>query len=387
MRSMKNTCFQGKATKIRLISNNQGFGPWPEPGQEVEQHLSVSPNGRVWLSGYGMNREGGLEKLRSLQFKIDKEFATNLCQRIGEHFAQPYEEMIVMDVGSWSLEITNTTHQGFRFFGPLCTDAEEFVAFSNQMRYSIRGDLMAFDGAAPVDQVMRILIDYHRISKFKPKVPISDTIEYVTWDYTESMNIDRLAETVTYHQRIGSGCDVTRIYHVEEGVSAFLDDFDADILFRSLPEPCSDAVPDPFESKDYKIVVEFLNGPTRIVNGLYDKDGLPDDWAEFIKSLFDFIGFYSSSDLADPELYNKRRRRETSIALYSVEFEEDGKRYYYLSENEEYKRGDAVVVPAGDANQTKAVRIVDIEYITEDEAPFPLDRIKQIIGRADIAGP
>ena len=49
--------FHGEAYRIKLISNNQGYGPMPDPAQEIEQRLTLSSTGRVWLSGYGMNMD------------------------------------------------------------------------------------------------------------------------------------------------------------------------------------------------------------------------------------------------------------------------------------------------------------------------------------------
>ena len=59
-------------------------------------------------------------------------------------------------------------------------------------------DLYAFDGNTKPDLVKRIEIKYHRITKIKPKVPISETIEYAVWDYTESMVIDGDSDTIEH---------------------------------------------------------------------------------------------------------------------------------------------------------------------------------------------
>ena len=42
-----------KIKRIRLISNCFGYGPWPEPATEVEQHLTMGSgiSVRAW-SGY-----------------------------------------------------------------------------------------------------------------------------------------------------------------------------------------------------------------------------------------------------------------------------------------------------------------------------------------------
>lgn len=35
--------------KIRIISNNICYGSEPSPKDEVEQHLTISANGRIWV--------------------------------------------------------------------------------------------------------------------------------------------------------------------------------------------------------------------------------------------------------------------------------------------------------------------------------------------------
>lgn len=37
---------------MRLIANNMGYGPLPAPGEEVEQRLTLTANGKVWLSRF-----------------------------------------------------------------------------------------------------------------------------------------------------------------------------------------------------------------------------------------------------------------------------------------------------------------------------------------------
>ena len=44
--------FRGELQKMRLIANNMGYGPLPAPGEEVEQRLTLTANGKVWLSRF-----------------------------------------------------------------------------------------------------------------------------------------------------------------------------------------------------------------------------------------------------------------------------------------------------------------------------------------------
>ena len=56
---------------MRIVSNNICYSPIPEPDEEVEQHLTINDEGRVWLSGYNLENEGEpYEKARTRNFKI-----------------------------------------------------------------------------------------------------------------------------------------------------------------------------------------------------------------------------------------------------------------------------------------------------------------------------
>ena len=39
--------------------------------------------------------------------------------------------------------------------------------------------------------------------------------------------------------------------------------------------------------------------------GSYDKNGLPEDFADFAETVFDFIRFYGLGEILDPSVYGK----------------------------------------------------------------------------------
>ena len=80
-------------------------------------------------------------------------------------------------------------------------------------------DLYVFDGNCRPDVINRIALDYHRVTKTKPKEVLEGaTREFVTWDYTEHLIIDRETETLEYIQNIGPGCKVSHKYEIAGGV-------------------------------------------------------------------------------------------------------------------------------------------------------------------------
>ena len=63
----------------------------------------------------------------------------------------------------------------------------------------------------------------------------------------------------------------------------------------------------------------------------------------------------------------------------SVVFNEGGKSYYYLSDDEDVRCGDYVTVPVGKRNEENTGRVVKIEIFKGNNAPIPVDSLKYII--------
>ena len=138
-------------------------------------------------------------------------------------------------------------------------------------------------------------------------------------------------------------------------------------------------VVDPLETIDYTIKVISQKGNEKLIQGSYDKKGLPDDWAEFMESVFEFMSFYGWGEIMNPPVYGKVRRCDNDIIYCSVEFEDGCKSYYYISDDDSIQVGDFVLVPAGKDNHEAVVEVVKKEYFAEEDVPLPMDKTKHII--------
>ena len=264
--------FTGQLQKIRLVSNRLCYGHCPEPDEEVEQHITINSEGRVWFAAYVFGQScnnGRHEKSRTENLKLAKDSTDKIFSAFTAYFSQGYDKVFATDTGDWDMELTNTEGKTYKFRGSLCSNFEENgTDLSNLLRDSLNmPDLYAFDGNSKLDLVKRIEILYHRITKIKPKVPISETIEYAVWDYTESMVIDSDSDTIEHIQNIGTGCSVTRTYKVEDGVKSLLEDLDVRTLFRHIEGNPEDVFVDPLESRDYSIRVLTQKGKEKNRSG------------------------------------------------------------------------------------------------------------------------
>lgn len=230
------------------------------------------------------------------------------------------------------------------------------------------------------DKINKITMDYNRVTKIKPKeVAEGSALKYVTWEYTERLVVDRETETLELIQNIGTDCKVSHKYEVGYGVQDLLDRFHPEYLFSHIVGNPDDVIDTPDETKDYIILIEYKNNPPHIITGSFDKNSLPDDFAYFAETVFDFIAFYGFGEILRPSIYKKAKRRKSDYIYCSVTFDEGYNTYYYLTDDESIEIGDLVLVPAGINNREVVVEVVDIEYFSKEDVPLPLEKTKRII--------
>ena len=152
IREMPFELFEGQIKGMKLISNRLCFGPQPKPKDEIEQHLSLYSDGRVFFSGYvfGNNYEVKYQRSRGKQFKIPALVMTYLLSHVAMYFSKDFPLDLVMDVGDWTLELINTDGKSFKYTGALFSDLElDNVGLSSLIRkYLGMSDLLVFDGDA-----------------------------------------------------------------------------------------------------------------------------------------------------------------------------------------------------------------------------------------------
>lgn len=121
--------------KVKIISNNIGYGPEPSPNDEVEQHLTISSTGRIWFTGY--NYGGGLSNYivgRRKQLSIGKNKADDILTLISLYFDNKPLTIFATDIGEWEIIITDTSKNNHKFKGSICgevtlgdTDLTEYI--------------------------------------------------------------------------------------------------------------------------------------------------------------------------------------------------------------------------------------------------------------------
>lgn len=134
--------------KMRLISNNVCYGPCPEENEEVEQHLTISSDGRVWFSRYNFGRCGKYEMREKAQINIGSEEAAKILAYIKDYFTNKAIEVYATDVGTWELTLTDvngaqTIEKGSLISDPFC---DENLLCNILREHLPFNDMFLFDG-------------------------------------------------------------------------------------------------------------------------------------------------------------------------------------------------------------------------------------------------
>lgn len=124
---------------------------------------------------------------------------------------------------------------------------------------------------------------------------------------------------------------------------------------------------------------ELFGRDTSVLEGSFDKDGLPDNWADFVGRLKDFLQGQSLGMLFDSRVYSKVLRKSNEVAFCGI----DGvvrTRYYRCGD--EICEGDTVVVPTPMKHTLAIGRAVEIRYCPKDQIPKEMAQTQEILGLA-----
>lgn len=364
--------FHGQIQTIKLISNNFGYGVMPKADEEIEQQLTINAHGQISLFAYnGFNK-----LLRFSKWKISQAAVQQLFQVFTEYFSHALPDIFVTDVGNWDLEIQNTQAETFYFSGSLFPQS---VVLDFDLSYYIReilkrADLFIFDGQAVFNPINRITVAYQRQEQ------LLEAPDYGQM-YQEELIIDRESSGIYYAQSLGDYYETTHRYIAKYAISSLLHFFGTQELFQKVLGDPPDVIPDLTVTRQYQIQINFADGSKQQISGDFDQNGLPQDWEEFISEAALLMNDFNLTEIFNPAIYLKKKRTEKDFIFCSVVFKGNEKSYHYLTDDPTLVVGDWVKVPIRNQGEVTVGKIVAIDYFTEADAPFPINKIKKIIGK------
>lgn len=193
-------------------------------------------------------------------------------------------------------------------------------------------------------------------------------LEHLTIDYcNERLTFDRNERTLTLYKKNSThvynlGDEAKKIFDTCQNFFDGIEREDSDINFSTRAR---------FELVRHDKTVEtfttrynenFLPGLTKFI------DTIQAVMADLTAEIFE----QETSEVAP---------RQGKYIFCKVQFKGNYKAYTYCTDDETLSVGDIVDVPVGRYNDVTQARISDIYYAEEFEAPYPVDKIKKIIGK------
>ncbi len=367
-------------SKIVLLSNNRCYGLRPQAEDEVEQRITLAINGSVSVSRYRYGSTEGRERISTRRRRLQPEQASRVLQRIHQALVLGHLADCATDLGVWQLVVYYRNGEKEEHRGSLYPGSKgRQTRLSNAVREMLGcPDLFVFDGRSRADVLQSLALDYHYMSKIVPAATAGLKTEHVTLDYSERLRIDRARQNITFTRGFSPHFTITSKYHIEDGVSDLLDDLET-LDFYQKPDPPGEMYINLRESRVFKLTLSYKSSGRKTISGLYDRDGLPDDWAEFAQMLWSFMRYYGLGEILSPEIYGARRRRKNDLMFVNVVFNEEGSEYCYLCQDETIRAGDKVLVPAGMENRSSTAEVVEVLWLDKEETPIPFEMIKTVI--------
>lgn len=193
-------------------------------------------------------------------------------------------------------------------------------------------------------------------------------LEKVTMNYSaETLTLDRHEKTLTLNKKSS-----VHIYDLGDKTEKIFDFCQSFLDGIELDDVDNDSEP--------RINFELVrhDGSTETLEAPYSENLLP-GLTIFVEELHACAADLTA-EIFSPSLVEVALPKGKYI-LCKVQFKDSYKHYTYTTEDETLAIGDVVDVPVGRYNDVNQARIVEIGYFDEYEVPYPLDRIKKIIGK------
>ena len=187
------------------------------------------------------------------------------------------------------------------------------------------------------------------------------------YSVSENLVIDRREKTLTLDKK-----NSRHVYNFGENIEQIFDA--AQEFFDNLEVDATD------ELYPAQIKIELVrhDGSIENISAPYNGNFLPgisvfaDELRTFTPDLTAEIFSPAPAEVVDTQ---------GKYIFCKVQFKGSYKYYSYRTEDETLAVGDIVDVPVGKNNDVTQAKIVEIAYFDEYETPFPVDKVKMIIGK------
>lgn len=366
--------FHGALEKIRIRSCRVTDPSLP--GFDEKQLLEITQDGTAKLT---QKTPEGTEKAKT---RISQADADYIFAAFSETFANYRRERIPSISGHWRVRLLTNDNEVYFYHG---ANGQDYRYHDESLTDILRQrtgmpELFGLNVKTETkSKVKSIEISLEQTAADKVKDRYANECGICIHDTNEWLLISSQG-SITYNRRVANMGRVSLQYELKDKVAEFLKLYeDQDVFSRPKGNP-ADAVQDDVR-KTYRIVVTRDDGDTSVLEGSFDKDGLPDNWPDFVGRLTDFLQGQSLGMLFDSRVYSKVLRKSNEVTFCGVDIDGAvGTRYYRCGD--EICESDTVVVPTPMKHTMAIGRVVEIRHCPKDQIPKDMARTQEILGLA-----
>lgn len=364
--------FYGTLEKIRIRSC-RATDP-SLPGFNEEQLLEITRDGEVKLT---QKAPSGTEKNK---IHISQADADSVFAAFSETFASYRKERIPSISGHWRVRLLTDDNEVYFYHGANGQDYryhDESLTDILRQRTGMPGLFGLSVKTETKSKVKSIEISLEQTATNEVKDKYASEYGVCIHDTNEWLLISSEG-TLTYNRRIANIGRISLQYELKDKVTEFLKLYEGRNVFSRPKGHSPDTVQDEIR-KTYKMVVTRDDGDTSVLEGSFDKNGLPGDWADFVGRLTDFFQDQNLGILFDSRSYNKVLRKNDEVAFCGVDIDGMVRTRYYRC-GDEICEGDTVVVPTPMKHTMAIGRVVEVRHYPKDQVPKDMARTQEILG-------
>lgn len=364
--------FKGKLVKIRMRS--YGFSSVVSQSQNEEELLEMTPDGIVKLSA----TRTGERKKHKVQIPVeDAEYIFNAFTTV---FSEYKKEKTPAHSGFWKVRLLTDEDEVFFYHG---SNGQDYMYEGKTLTEILRerttleelnGFAMRIDEKSHVSSIdisFRQTVAEDAAEKVVKKnhQPMEDT--------TERLIISNRTHEIVYNRRVGNHKRVSLSLEMPEAVKNLLAWYEEQPLFEPgevSPKP----VAEEDISRTYQITVLYSDKKSASYSGSFDKEGLPDNWADFISRVAAFFDTESLGEMFNARTFDRVPAKEDEVVFCGVEIlGVVGVRYYRC--DDDVCLGDIVVVPTPAKKQNLDGQVVEIRRCKVTAIPKELQKAKDVL--------
>ena len=343
------------------------------PGFDEEQLLEITQNGEVKLT---QKTPTGTEKTKT---RISQADTDHIFAVFSEIFGSYRREHIPSISGHWRVRLLTDDNEVYFYHGANGQDYryhDESLTDILRQRTGMPGLFGLSVKTETKSKVKSIEISLEQTATNEVKDKYASEYGVCIHDTNEWLLISSEG-TLTYNRRFANIGRISLQYELKDKVTEFLKLYEGRNVFSRPKGHSPDTVQDEIR-KTYKMVVTRDDGDTSVLEGSFDKNGLPGDWADFVGRLTDFFQDQSLGILFDSRSYNKVLRKNDEVAFCGVDIDGVVRTRYYRC-GDEICEGDTVVVPTPMKHTMAIGRVVEVRHYPKDQVPKDMARTQEFL--------